>query len=60
MSRGLTGVLYHRDGTPKRGVKQTAIRIALFPIRLVVEAIILPIRIYQFIDSAGPLTGHKS
>ena len=60
MSRGLTGVLYDRNGNRKTGAKQTAIWILLFPIRLAVEAIILPVRIYQFIDRAGPLTGHHS
>lgn len=58
MSRGLTGVLYDRNGNRKTGAKQTAIRIALFPIRIVVEAIIFPIRFFQFIDNLGPLPEH--
>jgi hypothetical protein len=60
MSRGLTGVLYDRNGNRKTGVKQTIVWALLFPIRLVVEAVILPARIYQFIDMAGPLTGHTN
>lgn len=58
MSRGLTGVLYDRYGNRKTGAKQTAIWIALFPIRLAVEAVIFPIRFFRFIDDLGPLSGH--
>lgn len=57
MSRGLTGVLYDRNGNRKTGTKQTVVWALLFPIRLAVELVILPIRIYQFIDDIGPLTG---
>lgn len=60
MSRGLTGVLYDRNGNRKTGAKQTAIWIALFPIRLAVEAVILPVRLFQFVHDLGPLTGHKN
>lgn len=60
MSRGLTGVLYDRNGNRKTGVKQAIVWALLFPIRVAVEAIILPVRIVQLIDMAGPLTGHKN
>lgn len=56
MSRGLTGVLYDHNGNRKAGVKQTAIWIALFPIRLAVEAVILPVRFIKFVHNLGPLT----
>ena len=60
MSRGLTGVLYDRNGNRKTGTKQTIVWALLFPIRLVVEAAILPIRFYRFIDDLGPLSGHTN
>lgn len=59
MSRGLTGVLYDRNGNRKTGMKQTIVWALLFPIRVAVEAVIFPARIVQFIHMAGPLTGHK-
>lgn len=59
MSRGLTGVLYDRDGNRKTGMKQATIRFVLFPIRLAVEAIILPIRLVQLIDNLEPLSFRK-
>lgn len=60
MSRGLTGVLYDRNGNRKTGVKQAVVWALLFPIRVAVEAVILPIRAVTFIHNLGPLTGHKN
>ena len=62
--RGLSGVLYDSDGNRKpltKGSKQMAAFILLLPARIAVEALILPIRLFHFIDSLGPLGGsdHK-
>ena len=59
-SRGLTGVMYDRDGNRKPfGPKQAFAWAFLFPARLALEVVILPVRFVKLIDDFSPLHSKK-